>query len=65
MLYTLHQTSINDFSETFIMPEVTCVFKERACLLVLDIPQDNTPMGFRWSDIALSCTHSEAMDVSV
>lgn len=65
MLYSLLQTRINNFSETFIMPEVTSLFKDCACLLVLDIPQDNTPVGFRWSNFALSCTHSEAMDVSV
>lgn len=64
MLYALRQTSINNFSETFT-PEVTSVFKEHACLPVLDIPQDDTPVGFRWWDVALSCTDSEAMDVSV
>lgn len=64
-LDALHQTSINNFSETFIMLEVTSLFKHHACLLVLDIPQDNTLVGFRWSNVALSCTHRKAMHVSV
>ena len=53
MLYALHHTSIN-FSEAFIMLEVTSLFKDHACLLVLDMPQDNTPVTFRWSNVALT-----------
>jgi len=65
MLYALRQTSIDNFSEAFIMPDVTSLFKDCACLLVVDVPRGNTPVGFRWSNVALSCTDSEAMDVSV
>lgn len=55
----------NNFSGIFIMMEVGPLFKDCACLLVLDITQDNTPVGFRWSDVAFGCAHSEAMDVSI